>query len=226
MGIESSRTEKLDYSQINASEYRNSKIRGWNSGTKEKWEVNLQDKSTTTMNIDTLKNAGVSINTFLGTTCKNSLSILEIGSGNRYATKIVTREFESYIDMIITTDICNITSDFPDIKFDPVHSVDAVKKYGNHSNTLLLISPYPSLPEDQLSLGDYYACEDFISLSKGEKKMIIFIGELGASDGTSGMYIYFMDHPQLHLSLRDMVFCGIDIFGGNVEKEVFIFDIQ
>ncbi len=79
--------------------------------------------------------------------------------------------------------------------------------------------------------GDYYACHDFIlqTLSQSaipQQKFIIFVGELGASYGTEGMYKYMLDHPNLNLILRHIILFTKDVFGGNCEKELFIFEIR
>ena len=74
--------------------------------------------------------------------------------------------------------------------------------------------------------GDYYACKDFIGQTEsGMKKQIVFIGELGASDGSPGMYNYMLRHPRLKLSLRKVLYKRNYPVFGPVEKEVFVFDI-
>jgi len=70
--------------------------------------------------------------------------------------------------------------------------------------------------------GDYFACRDFIK-NIDREKYIVFIGELGASDGSEGMYLYLLEKPMLTCSSRIMIYLGKDSFGGNLEKELFIF---
>ena len=74
--------------------------------------------------------------------------------------------------------------------------------------------------------GDYFACKKFIATKKGENKYIIFVGELGASDGSDGMYLYMLTHTRLKLLGRKMIQKGLDNFGGPLEKEVFLFLIN
>jgi hypothetical protein len=54
-------------------------------------------------------------------------------------------------------------------------------------------------------------------------KYIIFVGELGASDGSSGMYLYMLHNTIWKLEIRETISDVPDVFGGIIEKEVFIF---
>jgi hypothetical protein len=109
-----------------------------------------------------------------------------------------------------------------------LNSVDAVEKFGANSNVLLMISPPPSITEEyKCGYGDYYVCYDFILQTKKQKqeKFIIFIGELGESDGSTGMYKYMIENPDLKLLVREVLLLRKYIFGGNCEEELFIFQI-
>ena len=160
------------------------------------------------------------------------------------------------IENWICTDIINHRSSFLDaprfpseMLFDQLNCVDAVEKYGKTCNVLLLISPPPYTERSVLNLyendqmgysdklkdlgyGDYYACKDFIKQTLENNtddvpKRIIFIGELGASDGSSGMYKFLMENNSLKLELRELLNGpNKDIFGGSIFKELFIFKIQ
>ena len=218
MGVEHSREICMD-SRVNDKKFRKRKIEGWTS------QDHTEYSSRTTLRREKFLKAGKIINSYLSSEkYHRKMNILEVGSGNRAATKIVTDCFKDHILGIITTDIAPHPTDYPEIRFDNVHSVGAVSKYGNWANTLLLISPLPGEIDSPASLSDYYACHDFIESGR-KGKMIIFIGELGASDGTSGMYRYLMDHNRLELKKRDIVSKSVDCFGGPTEKEVFIFCI-
>jgi hypothetical protein len=75
---------------------------------------------------------------------------------------------------------------------------------------------------------DYYACKDWIDMTKKRDDkittFIIFIGELGASDGSLGMYKFLMEHNKLKLEVREHLHSPKkDMFGGPIEKELFIF---
>jgi hypothetical protein len=106
-----------------------------------------------------------------------------------------------------------------------MNTVDSIKKYGLESNILLLISPVPSLRESMNGYADYFACKDFITQTKdNQKKYIIFIGELGQTDGTEGMYSYLMVNPFLHLKIRETI-VTTEKNGFTGVKQVFIFEI-
>jgi len=221
--IESQRKTELDYATADDPDYRYKKIAGWYTPNK-KWRVNCQNVTRSTMECLTLKHAGKDIKSFL-VKSNSTLRILEIGAGNRVATALVTSEFIDCIDSLTTTDILNFDSQYSNIQFDVLNSVEAVKKYGRGVNTLLIIAPYPADLNDQESCSDYYACKDFISQTLTEGKLIIFIGELGASDGTCGMYLYLMDNPRLELLSRTPIHFYKHEMLGQVEKELFIFGI-
>jgi len=57
-------------------------------------------------------------------------------------------------------------------------------------------------------------------------KYIIFIGELGASDGSEGMYKYLTLHPRLKTVVREILSNGNGLIGGPIIKEVFVFEIK
>lgn len=113
------------------------------------------------------------------------------------------------------------------------NTIESIRQFGADVNTLMLISPVPSgnftegQPCDQ-GYSDYFAARDFINMKKESKNKnyIIFAGELGASDGSEGMYKYMMEHPNLTLELRNDVHCWTDFIGGITEKELFIFQIS
>jgi hypothetical protein len=53
---------------------------------------------------------------------------------------------------------------------------------------------------------DYYAAKMFIEQeSKCVDRIIVFVGELGVSSGSRGMYRYLLDHPKLKLCVRKVI---------------------
>jgi hypothetical protein len=161
---------------------------------------------------------------------ETSVKILEPFAGNGKATKIVLDAFKlmssSYsLSLEITiksTDIQYLSeftsSDSHPVKFG-MDSVETIEDYGKDHNTLMMISPPPC--RDSF-YGDYFAIKKWYD--EPTAKYLIFIGELGASDGSSGMYQYLMSETSLwSLEAQEMISCYPDHFGGTVEKELFIF---
>ncbi len=130
------------------------------------------------------------------------------------------------------------------VEYD-IDSVDAIKKYCSDYDTLLMVSPPPSglggfdeqdghehdtkqsgdlAESNEFTNGyaDYFAIREWTAVENS--KYIIIVGELGASDGSKGMYKYMLRNPIWRLYMRQQVYCGNDMFGGSVEKEVFIFE--
>jgi len=144
------------------------------------------------------------------------LNILEVGSGNGYNTRIINVMLNQVIKTtIIATDLFSYEPSYFNIHSN-ILSHDAVKKYGNDCNVLMLISP----PCHDFM--DYYAIKTFEEINDKEK-FIIYIGELGASDGAEGMYNYMMNHDLWKLEHRSLVIKFPDVYGGNTIKEAFIF---
>ena len=227
MGVESSRMLKMN-SEVEDKNFREKKIQEWIKFNYLEMSHNKMQTNTSfsTMVELTLCNAGKKFNNFLNREGYDKLNFLEVGSGNRKATHFFTKEFLNHISALKTTDIVPYETDHPEIDFDNIHSVDAVFKYGDWTNVLLLISPLPASHKDLYAYSDYYACYDFINNENNKDKFIVFVGELGASDGTIGMYDYLINNNKLDLCERQMVRFSKDVIGGNVEKEIFIFRIK
>jgi hypothetical protein len=164
------------------------------------------------------------INNFL-LGCKiKDLKILEVMAGNCVASLMLDSKINDKVESWVRTDI----GDYSD-KSKQMDSIAAVENYGDESNLLLIISPPPGTLDSHSGayFGDYFACKKFIETKKEENKYIIFVGELGASDGTEGMYLYMTEHPRLELLRRQLIFRRRqDAFGGPLEKEVFLFLIK
>jgi hypothetical protein len=231
MGVESSRCISLP-SNINDEDFRKEIICNWNTNNSSQKQFNIQQQHPqyVTSNVNTLIEAGEHIKKFFEKIPKFEIKILEIMCGNGCASNWVYFSMKSLnISKWIMTDLFDwnkkeLTHPF---EFEQLNSVDAVEKFGGDSNVLLMISPPPTTETDRCGFGDYYACYDFILQTKKQNKtkFIIFVGELGASDGSTGMYKYMIENPDLKLLVREMLLLRKDIFGGNCEKELFIFEI-
>lgn len=203
-----------------------------------------QNNGEPTMTITILNKAAEIILDFFKKDDYFKFKILDIMSGNLASSSIMFIYFISHfgkesnnkIGQWILTDVVEyresimyeiLKKTIPDgsVKipfFIKMNTVDAVKKYGVESNILLLISPYPSSD----GYGDYFACKDFIDQTReGEKKYIIFVGELGEGDGTSGMYSYLMNNPFLIRKVKQEIH-NEEKGRFRVIKEVFIFLIN
>lgn len=127
-------------------------------------------------------------------------NVLEIMAGNCVASGII----KPYIDheKWICTDLFA-----PSEELD---AIEAVEKYGEWADVLMIISPPPYSQHTNENgtlifnggYGDYFACKKFINKAKKEK-FIIILGELGAGDGTEGIYNYLLEHPKLKLITRE-----------------------
>jgi hypothetical protein len=239
MGLSNSRLASLP-SNIDDIEVKQQIISNWRLDEFKHLSYNISQKTSerSTLGAEILSPAGKLISKFFSQFATMEFKILEIMCGNGIGTSILYSQMSSLdISKWMMTDLFNWNSkdlSYP-FEFEQLNSVEAVGKYGVDSNVLLIISPPPAPRADMHGFGDYYACHDFISqtLSQphsvsaiSQQKFIIFVGELGASDGSEGMYKYLLEHVNLNLVFRDMISLTKDIFGGNCEKELFIFEIR
>ena len=153
---------------------------------------------------------------------KNILNILDIMSGNGIASDYIFQILKPKIGRWISTDIIDFKKPkLNEKQFYKLNTVDSIEKYGKICNVLLIISPIPGE-----SYADYFACKDFIEQTKhDEKKYIIFIGELGRGDGTSGMYKYLLKHVKLNTLLEKEIY-KYKNKGFTINKKLYIFEID
>lgn len=226
IGLEISRQEELP-NNINLLETRNKIKNNWSKqnilDNKHNLYQSLFDKPI--QNINNIILAGNIIDEYYD---NDNLKVLEIMAGNCYASSIIKEKINKKCKSWISTDVITYENRNESIPFSEDNSISAVDKFGNDANILLLISPLPcnsSIDDKNIGYGDYYACYDFIEQTKiNESKFIIFIGELGASDGSTGMYDYMINNHKLKLVKREMLEKKNDIMtSGFIEKEIFIF---
>jgi hypothetical protein len=226
MGVETSRQSNLPENlDSNYELYKNS----WLSSEYISRLTNRQQPLKSTLSEITLENAATYFVDFFSKHNDFQPKILEIMAGNGIATNIFQQclknvGFNNYT--WISTELQNFSPQNPpiSIKFD-LHSVEAVEKYGTQCNVLLMISPPPCSSEVIAGYGDYFAIKKWTEITDPvyTNKYITIVGEFGASDGSSGMYKYMLENPNWELVSRNIVYSGTDIFGGEVEKEIFIF---
>lgn len=221
MGLEYSRANSLPSNiDENFELYKSAwheKTEEMSTGTNN--QSNNQSSNSPTLNRKTLEKAGWYINEFFSG--KDQLKILEIMSGNGLATDIVYDIVIQHLPTLVwqATEL-QILQKINKLPIEQnLDSVDAVNKFGPEHNTLLMISP-PGGGEIT-NYGDYFAIREWTKLQNS--KYIIFVGELGASDGSNGIYIYMLENKRWICELRNILMSGIDELGGPIEKEIFIF---
>lgn len=196
------------------------------------------DKST--LFPSTLEKAGLHLATYLNNNLEwaSGVNILEPFAGNGIGSKIIYDTLNKHITLqsttisIKSTDIQDltqyITSNSHPVEFG-LNSVETIKKYGSDGyNILMMISPPPCATMNEHDLpktfgyGDYFAIREWENIPSA--KLLVFVGELGASDGSEGLYKYLIENnPNWKLESRQIIYLGNDCFGLNVEKEIFIF---
>tara|TARA_B110000037_G_C17093522_1_gene495015 strand:+ start:1474 stop:2112 length:639 start_codon:yes stop_codon:yes gene_type:complete len=190
-----------------------------NSMTKKFWNedkylynhVNKQYENRGTVNLDTvIPILGNIFNNF-----NKKINILEVGSGNGFNTKLIYNNLSKYIDELKATDIQIHSPSY--FKIEKLKSHDAVYKYGKDIDILMLISP------PCIGFMDYYAIKTYELLNSDKDKYVIYIGELGASDGATGMYKYMMEESEWNL-IKSVEFSETMLmYGEYCVKEVFLF---
>jgi hypothetical protein len=211
--------------------------RGWLSIEYQYEHNNNQSTMVTTLGTDSLNKVANIITDWLIDNNTIIPKILEIGAGNGIATQLIKNHIISKINDIlyIATDLRSNIENLEII--GDLTSVDAVQTFGDETNILLFISPPPySIPVELNDKGysgklhgymDYFAIKEWTKLISSEyDRYIIYVGELGASDGSTGMYRYMMTHRMWRCMLRDIIVERTDMFGGPLIKEIFIFKSQ
>lgn len=250
--IDDDQTRELIRSKWDVNEIRNK----WHSNSE------LNKTITSTMCTERLEMAGKYMKMFLdenyGKT-KKPLNILEIMAGNDVATYDLLKNCDpATMGTVITTDIVDCYPDCMTVDWIEFHchdAIDAVKNHGDNSDILLIICPPPyefseeitseticsgKMLDGSVGYADYYAYKDFINMTLAAKKTgkyIVFVGELGASDGSIGTYKYLLTHPSLTLLTRELLKLPGEFDDedsgkysrfnfGPVEKEFYIFQIN
>ena len=212
MGIVTSQEIITDYDQVT----NNMKLKFWEDPDYLKHCSNCQNENTGTYNIQTTIPFLQKYFKLIELNMGHKLTILDVGSGNGYNTNLLATTF---------TDIKFIATDMQ--KFEPSYypiekilSHNAVNKYGALVDIIMLISPPCT------GFMDYYAIKHYENISSKKEKYLIIIGELGASDGSEGMYDYLVHKNSWNLINRDIFYEYIDMFGNEMIKEVFLFKLN
>jgi hypothetical protein len=222
MGLEQSRAVTLPATIDNDMMMYKEK---WNSENTKIIQLNISKKGHSTLPKQILERAANHITTYLQTNNFDTIRILETFAGNGIATNIIYKTLIQKNPNIIikSTDIQDL-SDYIDENSYPVefglNSVECIQKYSQDNyNIMMMISPPPNTTS---YYADYFAIKEWTNVPTA--KLFIFIGELGASDGSEGLYDYMIeDNMDWKLDCRKMLYRGIDNLGGDVEKELFIF---
>ncbi len=172
----------------------------------------------TTLRPKALKIAARHLNTFFG--CYRP-SILETFAGNGIATNIMRRHFTN-TTMWVSTDIDNFACN------EQLDAVQAVAKYGDTCNALLMVCPprnrtnyYPHAVVGDF--GDYYSCIDFIEKRGHRGGYIIAIGRMFNSDFSCGMREFLVTHPKLELKSQVVLSNDVICEDNPVAEELLIF---
>ena len=191
-------------------------------------EINGSRKGRSTLGKEVLSLAASHITDYLILNNISTVRILEPFAGNGVATNVIYKKLTELKlkDFVIkSTDIQNL-SQYVDESSYPVefglNSVETIEKYQfDDFNILMMISPPPMFMIKEMSnYADYFAIKQWARVSTA--KLVIFIGELGASDGSIGLYSYMMNNKLWQLDYRTMIENGNTITGP-YEKELFIF---
>ena len=149
---------------------------------------------------------------------EKEINVLEIAAGNGMNSKKLNDIIKP--NKYIATDLYS----HENLKFNVksnLSSEEGVNKYGSESNVLLIIAPPPN------EYVDYYGIKEYELCSSEMNKYLIFVGELGASDGGEGMYNYLLNHNKWNLLHRRILSDDYNnILNDRVIKEIFLFNLK
>lgn len=218
MGVEVSRAVEFDSDLINKFDIH-SKL--WTESKCKKNYNNNSHLNKATINDNSLIKAAQIISNYFKYNNMTDLNILEPYAGNGYASKIFKDELSKQFNVKMkSTDITNFNEtsneNCHNVEFG-INSYETVVKYNDDYDILLLNSVSPSN-----NYSDFFCINKW--LENSNSKYLIFNGELGASDGSEGLYHYLLTTCSNVLKLRCRgVYYNFTIFGDKCDKEVFIF---
>ncbi len=207
MGAELSQNIVVDFEKIT----NNRQNKPWESLINDKlfktFMVNKENSGTTNIT------PALSIINMVFKSFKHELNILEVGSGNGFNTSMVSNL--DNIKSLTATDMLKYENTYYCIEQKLSHI--AVQEYEEEIDILLMISPPP------MGLMDYYAIKEYEIKNQKRTKYLMFLGELGASDGSEGIYHYLMKGSEWRLLHEQSYHVGVDIYGGQCIKKVYFF---
>jgi hypothetical protein len=237
--FEEDRAEATILPEYNEPEWRDKIIGAWNASIEKKKYKSHQNLGQTTLPETSLHMSARRLYIFLSGLVdklgERKFTVLEVFAGNCKASECLIDCVRPMISKWICTDIADYTR--PDLtgvmSFEQLHSVAAVAKHGAEADILVMICP-PCAPlpsggnVSRSTFADYYACYDFIALAQRAAwpKFIVFVGEVGAADGTVGMYRYLLCNDQLSVILRVEINRSVDILGGVCSREMIILEVN
>lgn len=221
---------------LDSPEFKERMINAWKEKIINKVVVNnhQEDSGLPTLRIDIVIKAGKILSDLLLRENKNDITILEIMSGNCSGSRILLNTLNKNRTIIkkwISTDIIDFTKNIKEkeLEFYKINGLDAVNKFNSEAEILLVMCPPPNKIVmdgylNPMALCDYYSIVDFTDLNPNKHKLIVFIGELGSSSGTEGMYNFMLTNTKIKMLHREILISGYNQYG-IVEMEIFIFEV-
>ena len=220
---------------INLQEFKEIMIKQWKDTVINKDVVNnhQESKELPTLPVTIVMKAGKILMDKLELLNKKDITVLEIMAGNCSGSRILLNTIKKKINVKkwISTDIIDFTKNIKEkeIEFYKLNGLESVQKFNGKADILLVMCPPPNKLMmnnciNSMALCDYYSIVEFIELNIRKDKHIVFIGELGSSDGTEGLYNFILTNIKIKLLHREMLITAYNQFG-IIEKEIFIFKI-
>jgi hypothetical protein len=220
---------------IDLPEFKEHMIKQWKETIINKDIVNnhQETQELPTLPISVVMKAGKILSDKLLLLGKKEINVLEIMAGNCSGSRILFNTVKKIVSVKkwISTDIIDFTKKIKEeeIEFYKLNGLKSVRKFTNEADILLLMCPPPNKLImnnciNPMALCDYYSIVEFIDLNAGKGKLIVMIGEIGASSATEGMYHFMLGNSKIKLTHREMLISTHNQFG-IVEMEIFIFII-
>ncbi len=144
---------------------------------------------------------------------QHSLVILEVGSGNGFNSSLISTL--KNIKCLTATDMLVYQPSF--YKTNKALSHHAVQEHKADIDVLLLVSPPPNQ-----NFMDYYAIKEYELKPQKKVKHLMILGELGAGDGSTGIYFYLFNQSKWQC-LQQTPFNKEILFGEECVRSVYFF---
>lgn len=218
---------------IDSTEFKEIMIKQWTDTIINKDIVNnhQENQELPTLPVPIVMKAGKILLDKMLLLKKNDITVLEIMAGNCSGSRILFNTIKKGLNVKrwISTDIIDFTKKIKEeeIEFYKLNGLESIQNFSDGVDILLLMCPPPNKiimngHINPMALCDYYSIVEFCKLNIGKEKLLVLIGEIGASSATEGMYHFMLTCPQIKLLHREMLMTGKNQFG-LIEMEIFIF---
>jgi hypothetical protein len=184
-------------------------------------QLYIPEKNKSTMPAETVNSAAILLAGAISVMFPKTPCVLEIFAGNLVGSQILQKKTNA---KWIASDIVN-TPAVPNIKFYNKDALSAVQQLGAEADILIAVAAPPFNDSSDLQFCDLFAINAFIeeSLKTVSVKLIVLVGEIGASDFSTGLDTWLANQKDIVCIYKYVVYYA-EMF--DVSKKIVIFQVK